>query len=42
MIKENMKPKGYWNDKNNCAKVAALCSSRYEFSKKYYSAITVV
>lgn len=33
-----MKPKGYWNDKNNCAKVAALCSSRYEFSKKYYSA----
>lgn len=38
MIKENMKPKGYWNDKNNCAKVAALCSSRYEFSKKYYSA----
>ena len=38
MIKENMKPKGYWNDKNNCAKVAALCSSRYEFSKKYSSA----
>ena len=38
MIKENMKPKGYWNDKNNCAKVAALCSSRYEFSQKYSSA----
>lgn len=38
MIKKNIKPKGYWNDKDNCSKVAALCSSRYEFSKKYSSA----
>lgn len=38
MTKKNIKPRGYWNNKNNCAKVAALCSSRYEFSKKYSSA----
>lgn len=38
MTKKYIKPRGYWNNKNNCAKVAALCSSRYEFSKKYSSA----
>jgi hypothetical protein len=32
------KPKEYWNDKKNCSEVAALCSSRSEFKRKYSSA----
>lgn len=31
-------PNGYWNNKQNCAEVAALCSSRTEFQQKYATA----
>lgn len=38
MIKEKRKPRGYWDNKESCQKLASLCSSRSEFLNKYPAA----
>jgi len=40
-MEEKQKPRGYWNDKENCRKAALDCNTRGEFQKRYGRACQV-